>query len=157
MKLGWQPGIQENSAVWDEEWDKFEDEGMQFLVFLYKKIYWFGSRKLSKIIVMWVISCVSFSGFSFVNEYNLDKQTNGASPKTKSTSLWEENDSPKSVISDSASNLDATSERPFQTNDHAFDTESTYDHGNNDYGRNFPQSPSGRSTLESPRDDGGIR
>ncbi|KAF5740962.1 epidermal growth factor receptor substrate 15-like 1 isoform X1 [Tripterygium wilfordii] len=27
LPLGWQPGIQENAAVWDEEWDKFEDEG----------------------------------------------------------------------------------------------------------------------------------
>lgn len=25
---GWQPGIQEVAADWDEEWDKFEDEGM---------------------------------------------------------------------------------------------------------------------------------
>nr|POF10870.1 isoform 2 of eh domain-containing protein 2 [Quercus suber] len=24
---GWEPGIQEGAAVWDEEWDKFEDEG----------------------------------------------------------------------------------------------------------------------------------
>ncbi|PKI55101.1 epidermal growth factor receptor substrate 15-like 1 [Punica granatum] len=24
---GWHPGIQEGAAVWDEEWDKFEDEG----------------------------------------------------------------------------------------------------------------------------------
>ncbi|KFK44188.1 hypothetical protein AALP_AA1G226100 [Arabis alpina] len=24
---GWQPGIQEGAALWDEEWDKFEDEG----------------------------------------------------------------------------------------------------------------------------------
>ena len=24
---GWQPGIPEISAVWDEDWDKFEDEG----------------------------------------------------------------------------------------------------------------------------------
>jgi epidermal growth factor receptor substrate 15 len=27
--LGWQPGIQESAADWDEDWDKFEDEGMQ--------------------------------------------------------------------------------------------------------------------------------
>lgn len=27
--LGWQPGIQEGAADWDEDWDKFEDEGMQ--------------------------------------------------------------------------------------------------------------------------------
>ena len=25
---GWQPGIQETAADWDEDWDKFEDEGM---------------------------------------------------------------------------------------------------------------------------------
>lgn len=27
---GWQPGIQEGAALWDEEWDKFEDEGTMF-------------------------------------------------------------------------------------------------------------------------------
>ncbi|KAK6939093.1 EH domain [Dillenia turbinata] len=27
---GWQPGIQEGAAVWDEDWDKFEDEGLSF-------------------------------------------------------------------------------------------------------------------------------
>ncbi|XP_027092541.2 uncharacterized protein [Coffea arabica] len=27
---GWQPGIPEIAAVWDEEWDKFEDEGFSF-------------------------------------------------------------------------------------------------------------------------------
>jgi epidermal growth factor receptor substrate 15 len=25
---GWQPGIQETAAAWDEEWDRFGDEGM---------------------------------------------------------------------------------------------------------------------------------
>ncbi|GMI68966.1 Arabidopsis thaliana EH domain containing protein 2 [Hibiscus trionum] len=27
LPFGWQPGIQEGSADWDEDWDKFEDEG----------------------------------------------------------------------------------------------------------------------------------
>ncbi|VFQ85561.1 unnamed protein product [Cuscuta campestris] len=27
---GWEPGIAEISAVWDEDWDKFEDEGVTF-------------------------------------------------------------------------------------------------------------------------------
>lgn len=27
---GWEPGIQEGAALWDEEWDKFEDEGMPY-------------------------------------------------------------------------------------------------------------------------------
>jgi len=26
--LGWQPGIQETAATWDEEWDRFGDGGM---------------------------------------------------------------------------------------------------------------------------------
>ncbi|KAJ0969035.1 hypothetical protein J5N97_021912 [Dioscorea zingiberensis] len=25
--LGWQPGVQEGPCIWDEDWDKFEDEG----------------------------------------------------------------------------------------------------------------------------------
>ncbi|KAM1791327.1 hypothetical protein ACFX12_035306 [Malus domestica] len=27
LPFGWQPGIQEGAADWDEDWDKFEDEG----------------------------------------------------------------------------------------------------------------------------------
>ncbi|KAM5573883.1 actin cytoskeleton-regulatory complex protein PAN1 [Rosa sericea] len=27
LPTGWQPGIQDGAAVWDEDWDKFEDEG----------------------------------------------------------------------------------------------------------------------------------
>ncbi|CAH8342251.1 unnamed protein product [Eruca vesicaria subsp. sativa] len=27
LPAGWQPGIQEGAALWDEEWDKFEDDG----------------------------------------------------------------------------------------------------------------------------------
>ncbi|KAI3745614.1 hypothetical protein L6452_08015 [Arctium lappa] len=30
LPQGWQPGVPEISAVWDEEWDKFEDEGFSF-------------------------------------------------------------------------------------------------------------------------------
>ncbi|KAK9740229.1 hypothetical protein RND81_03G020900 [Saponaria officinalis] len=30
LPKGWQPGIQEGAAVWDEEWDKFDDEGLLF-------------------------------------------------------------------------------------------------------------------------------
>ncbi|GMJ07858.1 Arabidopsis thaliana EH domain containing protein 2 [Hibiscus trionum] len=31
LPFGWQPGIQEGSADWDEDWDKFEDEGFTFV------------------------------------------------------------------------------------------------------------------------------
>ncbi|KAK4347567.1 hypothetical protein RND71_033906 [Anisodus tanguticus] len=30
LPFGWQPGIQEAAADWDEEWDNFEDEGFTF-------------------------------------------------------------------------------------------------------------------------------
>ncbi|KAI8003142.1 putative calcium-binding protein C800.10c [Camellia lanceoleosa] len=30
LPTGWQPGIPEISSVWDEDWDKFEDEGFLF-------------------------------------------------------------------------------------------------------------------------------
>ncbi|KAL3527308.1 hypothetical protein ACH5RR_011964 [Cinchona calisaya] len=31
LPFGWQPGIQEGAADWDENWDKFEDEGFSFV------------------------------------------------------------------------------------------------------------------------------
>lgn len=31
LPYGWQPGIQENAAQWDEDWDKFDDEGFEFV------------------------------------------------------------------------------------------------------------------------------
>ncbi|KAJ8764004.1 hypothetical protein K2173_004877 [Erythroxylum novogranatense] len=31
LPFGWQPGIQEGTADWDEDWDKFDDEGYTFV------------------------------------------------------------------------------------------------------------------------------
>ncbi|KAK9286711.1 hypothetical protein L1049_015114 [Liquidambar formosana] len=31
LPFGWQPGIQEGAADWDEDWDKFEDDGFTFV------------------------------------------------------------------------------------------------------------------------------
>ncbi|KAK1586651.1 hypothetical protein Q3G72_004600 [Acer saccharum] len=31
LPFGWQPGVQEGAADWDEDWDKFEDEGFTFV------------------------------------------------------------------------------------------------------------------------------
>ncbi|KVH88235.1 epidermal growth factor receptor substrate 15-like 1 [Cynara cardunculus var. scolymus] len=31
LPFGWQPGIQDGAADWDEHWDKFEDEGFTFV------------------------------------------------------------------------------------------------------------------------------
>ncbi|KAG6400189.1 hypothetical protein SASPL_137014 [Salvia splendens] len=37
LPQGWQPGIPEIAAVWDEDWDKFDDEGFSFDVALPEK------------------------------------------------------------------------------------------------------------------------
>ncbi|KAK9270669.1 hypothetical protein L1049_026251 [Liquidambar formosana] len=31
LPIGWQPGMQEGAVDWDEDWDKFEDEGFSFV------------------------------------------------------------------------------------------------------------------------------
>lgn len=30
LPIGWEPGFQEGAAIWDEDWDKFDDEGLSF-------------------------------------------------------------------------------------------------------------------------------
>lgn len=37
LPIGWHPGVPEISSVWDEDWDKFEDEGFSFDVFTSSK------------------------------------------------------------------------------------------------------------------------
>lgn len=37
---GWQPGIEGTAADWDEDWDKFEDEGI-FCFFKKKSLFYF--------------------------------------------------------------------------------------------------------------------
>lgn len=36
-------GIPENSVEWDEDWDKFDDEGWSFLIYLFICFYIFFS------------------------------------------------------------------------------------------------------------------
>lgn len=31
LPYGWQPGVQENAAAWDDDWDKFDDEGFAYV------------------------------------------------------------------------------------------------------------------------------
>eukprot|EP00250_Pteridium_aquilinum_P014855 c22237_g2_i1 orf=94-3177(+) len=31
LPYGWQPGVQENAAPWDDDWDKFDDEGFAYV------------------------------------------------------------------------------------------------------------------------------
>lgn len=40
--IGWQPGIPEVASIWDEDWDKFEDEGNRsahFINFRYTMLF----------------------------------------------------------------------------------------------------------------------
>ncbi|KAL0313885.1 UNVERIFIED_CONTAM: hypothetical protein Sangu_2232900, partial [Sesamum angustifolium] len=43
---GWHPGIPEVAAIWDEDWDKFEDEGFSFDVFIQMPIQHRFRRKI---------------------------------------------------------------------------------------------------------------
>lgn len=39
LSQGWEPGIQEGAAVWNEEWDKFEDEGLLHSLFFVESFW----------------------------------------------------------------------------------------------------------------------
>ncbi|KAJ9541858.1 hypothetical protein OSB04_028364 [Centaurea solstitialis] len=99
LPQGWQPGVPEISAVWDEEWDKFEDEGFSFDVAV---------------------------------------PANG-----KSTAPQAENLSPVDNFSDSYSNADGKSEKPFET-------ESVYAHSEDESAKSPVSSPTRNKIFESP-------
>ncbi|XP_059634536.1 uncharacterized protein LOC132276912 [Cornus florida] len=100
LPIGWQPGVPEVAAVWDEDWDKFEDEGFSFDV--------------------------------------------GMPPKTKSTSVWNENSSPIDSLSpDSLSHADDKSEKLFAKGEPALESE-------DELAKSPPGSPVRQAAFEIP-------
>lgn len=91
LPKGWAPGIQEGAAVWDEEWDKFEDEG-------------------------------------FVSDLTIDVKNVSIHPTSQSNSVQREIPSP----------------------DGAFDSESVFNHNEDEYARSPRDSPAGRTAARSP-------
>ncbi|KAF7810725.1 epidermal growth factor receptor substrate 15-like 1 isoform X1 [Senna tora] len=71
LPFGWQPGIQEGAADWDEDWDKLEDEGFTFV-------------KELTLSVQNIIAPPKQKSVSGVNKEAsvLDTQTSAASPKS---------------------------------------------------------------------------
>ncbi|XP_052202300.1 uncharacterized protein LOC127808033 isoform X2 [Diospyros lotus] len=107
LPTGWQPGIPEVSSVWDEDWDKFEDEGFSFGVAM--------------------------------------------PPKTKSASFERENDSVNGASSpDLMSYDDEMSDKPFSTGGHAFESESAFNHSEDESGKSPSGSSIGHTASGSP-------
>uniref|UniRef100_A0A6M2F1Y9 EF-hand domain-containing protein n=1 Tax=Populus davidiana TaxID=266767 RepID=A0A6M2F1Y9_9ROSI len=106
LPFGWQPGIQEDAATWDEDWDKFEDEG-------------------------------------FSNELTVDVKS---APGQKERASVDD-----SLTPDSLSNGDGRS--GIFTGKHVLESESAYNHSEDEMPRSPQGSPAGRSASESPSQD----
>ncbi|KAL3593092.1 hypothetical protein D5086_011732 [Populus alba] len=106
LPFGWQPGIQEDAATWDEDWDKFEDEG-------------------------------------FSNELTVDVKS---APGQKERASVDD-----SLTPDSLSNGDGRS--GIFTGKHVLESESAYNHSEDEMARSPQGSPAGRSASESPSQD----
>ncbi|KAG6776689.1 hypothetical protein POTOM_020213 [Populus tomentosa] len=118
LPFGWQPGIQEDAATWDEDWDKFEDEG----------IY---------------LGNISFPLSGFSNELTVDVKS---APGQKERASVDD-----SLTPDSLSNGDGRS--GIFTGKHVLESESAYNHSEDEMARSPQGSPAGRSASESPSQD----
>lgn len=79
LPYGWQPGIQQNAAEWDDDWDKFEDEGFSAVQDLMNE----GaaptlSAKTSSALA-WDDSSPLESGFDLSSSSNLDRKSENSS------------------------------------------------------------------------------
>ncbi|KAL5557705.1 hypothetical protein UlMin_033916 [Ulmus minor] len=100
---GWEPGIQEGAAVWDEDWDKFEDEG-------------------------------------FAHDLAVDVKKNSVHPTA----------SPDRTSTPDSSSI--AGEKPGYSSpnaEQAFESDSAFTHGEDEYARSPHDSPASR-TVESP-------
>ncbi|KDP43775.1 hypothetical protein JCGZ_22402 [Jatropha curcas] len=113
LPFGWQPGIQEGAADWDEDWDKFEDEG-----------------------------------FTFVKELTLDVQNVVAPPKQKS-SVENANPPTNEDVNASTSKAEAKLEKAPSPGEANQEKEATNEQSENGTARSPPDSPAGRSAMNS--------
>ncbi|XP_034226996.1 epidermal growth factor receptor substrate 15-like 1 isoform X1 [Prunus dulcis] len=121
LPFGWQPGIQEGAADWDEDWDKFEDEE------------------------------VHFSGFTVVKELTLDVPNVLAPPKQKSSPAQKEKaPTVESPTAASSPQVNENSEKPQSADGRVVENGAAYDKNENDSAKSAPNSPFASSTVGSP-------
>ncbi|CAN6587163.1 unnamed protein product [Malus baccata var. baccata] len=122
LELCSQSGIQEGAADWDEDWDKFEDEGMP------KMSYYRSSIELT-----------------------LDVSNVLAPPKQKSSSVQKEKAPPvESPTTASSPEVDVKSEKPQSTDAKVVENGAAYDKNEDESAKSASNSPFASSTVGSP-------
>ena len=150
---GWQPGLQVGAADWDEDWDKFEDEGMleEFILGIYLICCDYCGLIVHNL----------FSGFSVVKELTLDVQNVIAPPKQKSKSVQKGKVDSQNVTpaadddtkdGDSGPNADTKRDKPPSMDETAVENGSAHDNKSEDGSvKSAPNSPfTAKSAPNSP-------
>lgn len=145
--LGWQPGSTEGAAVWDEDWDKFEDEGIPYSFSVYFSSLFQEFHVLVEL--NWFINAF-FLLPGFANDFTFAKN---ASPKSKPASIpGEQTFSDDNSVNGSPGN--ANGKQDISTiGDYTVEDESSYAHSEDDLARSPRETSAGRTTVESPSQD----
>ncbi|WJX65149.1 hypothetical protein P8452_49841 [Trifolium repens] len=142
LPFGWQPGIQEGAADWDEDWDKLEDKEFALV-----KEYTLDvqntiappKQKLPKAVNT---KALDIDSPKFVASPNSDDKAGN----TKALDI----DSPKFVASPKS---DDKSEKPQTTNEQEVGNGSVSNKSDNGSAKSAPNSPFASSTIGSPHRD----
>ncbi|XP_015893014.2 actin cytoskeleton-regulatory complex protein PAN1 [Ziziphus jujuba] len=133
LPFGWQPGIQVGAADWDEDWDKFEDEGFTFV-------------KELTLDVQNVIAPPKQKSMLPQNEEAppVGSPTTAALPNADVKS-----DDPHKVDS-SSPNADVKSDDVHKADERVVENGSAYNKNEEDNVKSAPNSPFARSAIASP-------
>ncbi|XP_068640018.1 uncharacterized protein [Aristolochia californica] len=123
LPFGWQPGIQEGAADWDEDWDKFEDEGFVTVKELTVDVPNIAAPAKPKSNLVW-------------NEKVSSDELFDASPTVDGNS-----EKPSRLV------------EPVSTVERVPESGSAYAQSEDGSARSPPGTPPGRSSLESPSQD----
>ncbi|XP_010270492.1 PREDICTED: epidermal growth factor receptor substrate 15-like [Nelumbo nucifera] len=143
LPFGWQPGIQEGAADWDEDWDKFGDEGFTFV------------KELTLDVQNAIAPPKPKSTSVRKEKVSTDEEPTTSSPPKASTDEGLTTDSPPKASTDeglttaSPPNVDIKSEKPTNVGERASEIGSTYAQSEDGSARSPLGSPAGRSALES--------
>ncbi|KAF3434871.1 hypothetical protein FNV43_RR21958 [Rhamnella rubrinervis] len=133
LPFGWQPGIQHGAADWDEDWDKFEDEGFTFVKDLTLDVQnvLAPPKQKSKLV-----------------------QNEEASTVESSTAVSTPNGDVKSVdphtLNKSDDHIVDKSDDPHNVDDRIVENGSAYTKSEEELAKSAPNSPFASSTIGSP-------
>ncbi|KAI4339469.1 hypothetical protein MLD38_024412 [Melastoma candidum] len=125
LPFGWQPGVQEAAADWDEDWDKFQEEGYTFVKEFTLDVQNVVAPPKEKSLCP-VKKTVPLEGQT--DPSITAKQTDPSSP-----------------------HAEVNKEGPFDTDGHVMENGVHQNKGENGTPRSAPESPATRSSTSSPR------